>query len=66
MFYLFTGNEYYPQGGFNDFKGRFNTLDEALSYKNKLLPNGDDDYSWWHIVEDIENVEWKIVVENER
>jgi hypothetical protein len=39
---LFTGNQYYPSGGWSDFKGSFDTVEEAL-----IETRGD----WWHIVD---------------
>ena len=48
-FILFAYDNYYPQGGGNDIKGVFNTLDEAKSrmridngYKQVLVNN-----EWW-------------------
>lgn len=29
---VFTGDDYYPRGGADDFKGAFNTLPEAVSF----------------------------------
>ena len=36
MFYLFAGNDYYPEGGFNDFKGSFISLDLAIGHLTRL------------------------------
>lgn len=30
MFHLFTFDQYYPQGGFNDYQGSFDSVKEAL------------------------------------
>ena len=44
-FLLFTGYNYYPIGGFDDFAGVYATLDEA-----KIAAN-DRSGDWAHIVE---------------
>lgn len=51
MFLLFIGDEYYPKGGWNDFRGGFSSISEALdSFEvNEIL-------TWWHIV-DFRNME---------
>lgn len=51
---LFQGEDYYPFGGWYDFKRSFETLDEALAYvsASEDYPVGDV-YAgkWWHIVD---------------
>ncbi len=43
---LFAGETYYPGGGYHDFVGAFDTLEEAID-KGKS-----DSYAdWWHIVD---------------
>jgi hypothetical protein len=43
-FLVFRGNQYYPAGGFADFTGSFDTLDEAIeSFPQK--------YDWGEIVD---------------
>jgi hypothetical protein len=42
-FAVFSGDQYYPDGGWGDFKSSHDTLDEAKSEKTR----GD----WWHIVD---------------
>ena len=58
---LFCGLYYYPNGGQDDFLGRFDTYEEALAgFKNNTLPNSIDwweCYDWWQIY-DIDNDEW--------
>lgn len=39
---LFAGNYFYPLGGWNDFVGDYDTIEEALQYAVK---------EWWHIVD---------------
>ena len=41
-FVVFSGDQYYPDGGWSDFKSSHDTLNEALS-----TARGD----WWHIVD---------------
>jgi hypothetical protein len=43
-FMLFSGRNYYPKGGMQDFRGSFDTLEEAESENRKSL--GTD---WWEI-----------------
>lgn len=42
---LFSGDAYYPAGGWDDFRGSFDTLDEAVAAAQK---RGDD---WSHVVD---------------
>lgn len=42
---LFAGDQYYPAGGWQDYKGRFNRISEAL----KAAANGT--WSWWQVVD---------------
>jgi hypothetical protein len=44
---IFAGHNYYPYGGWHDFKGKFNSKDECLEY---LVNN--NKFDWWHIVQD--------------
>ena len=41
---LFSGDNYYPGGGWNDFKGAFNTVEEAVQHGDKL------GYDWYQVV----------------
>lgn len=49
MYLVFAGQNYYPNGGFEDFAGRFLSLEDARSFVNseeqRLLCD------WWQIVE---------------
>jgi len=38
---LFAFDEYYPNGGWNDLKGSFSTIEEAKEYIIKLWKKGD-------------------------
>lgn len=42
MYLLFAGDTYYPYGGINDFKGRYNSLELAKQAAQK--------FDWAHIV----------------
>lgn len=41
---LFAGEYYYPSGGFNDYKGSFDSIEEAIS-------NVMSYHDWYHIVD---------------
>ena len=43
---LFAGDNYYPGGGFNDYRGRFETLEDALAWAARKS------HDWWHVVYD--------------
>jgi len=43
-FLVFCGDNYYPSGGWEEFKGSFGTLEDAINF---LL---DLNYNWYHIV----------------
>lgn len=52
MFALFAGDVYYPSGGWNDFRGTFDTIEAA---KDRYLEGemwGDHNHKWeWgHVV----------------
>ena len=54
MFLLFAGYHYYPSGGWNDFVGQYDTIEEARqSYRSM-----DVNYEWYHIVSGNEIVEF--------
>lgn len=46
---VFGGSRYYPEGGWEDFKGSFDTVDECVK------PTDEDGESfwidWWHVVD---------------
>jgi len=39
-FLLFTTDQYYPNGGMDDCKGQFDTLQEAIDYVVRTQPRG--------------------------
>jgi hypothetical protein len=47
MFFIFAGMQYYPFGGWKDFKGTASTLEEALQVITVR------NWEWWHIVHDL-------------
>lgn len=42
---VFAGPQYYPTGGWSDFKGDFDSKEDALVFLTK------HHYDWWEIVE---------------
>ena len=59
IYLLFSGSKHYPLGGWNDFKGHFSTIEQAVNFLNKEV----DIYEreWFQIV----NIETrKVVVSN--
>lgn len=46
-YYLFCGT-HKPYGGWEDFKGNFSTLDDALIYLRKNIEP--DERNWYHVV----------------
>lgn len=61
QFALFGGNNYYPGGGWNDFKGFFDSIEEAKSYAFKKRIKQTDHlviseeivqrWDWFHIAD---------------
>lgn len=48
---LFAGDQYYPVGGWDDFKGSFDTPDEAVdAIRHPTEPNGWRT-DWWHVID---------------
>ena len=44
---LFQGTIYYPGGGWSDFAGTFDTIEEALA----KVKNPNDEYEWYEIID---------------
>lgn len=44
-FYVFGGCDYYPNGGWDDFKGDFDNLEDAYKRLGSFY------YDWFHIVD---------------
>jgi hypothetical protein len=49
-FLLFAGYDYYPHGGWNDFKGAFDTIEEAQTAFTKFIQE-DSGFTWGHILD---------------
>lgn len=47
-FLAFGGYNYYPGGGWEDFAGSFDTLDEAVTAAKEAA---DKDYGWWNVAD---------------
>ncbi len=47
-FLLFAGSIYYPAGGWDDFRGDFDTAEKAQSAGQVSFG---DEYEWWHVVD---------------
>ena len=47
MFLLFGGEDYYPRGGIADFRGRFDTVEEAEHFAKNVISGKCE---WCHIV----------------
>lgn len=45
MFAVFAGSQYYPAGGWSDFKDTFDTPEEAMEFIANL------NCDWWQIVD---------------
>jgi hypothetical protein len=43
---VFLGDNYYPWGGWEDFRGYFDSLEESLNY----IKSQDAGYTWAHVV----------------
>lgn len=51
-FLLFGGDQYYPAGGWQDYKGSFETLTDALrGAAGNLRDTDTGTWDWWHIVD---------------
>lgn len=50
---VFVGAEHYPEGGWEDFIGRYPTLEEARAAAAVEADKG----WWWHIVHDYKILE---------
>lgn len=49
MYLIFAGDNYYPRGGFGDFIGRADTLEDAMAAAGAGGEYGQ--YDWWQIVD---------------
>jgi len=51
-FLLFAGNDYYPEGGANDFKGSYDSIEDAVKAHN---PKEFEYDGGWANIFDLEN-----------
>ena len=56
-FILFAGDDYYPQGGWGDFRGFFDTIEECL----KELIKTPIKYDWAHVYDTAEKTKRKLI-----
>ena len=45
-FIAFAGDDYYPQGGWNDFLGGFDSIQDAVEELARM-----QSVDWWHVVD---------------
>ena len=55
---LFAGETYYPQKGWDDLWGDYDTIEEAESASERICAAKDDNgyslcYDWWHIIDPV-------------
>ena len=53
-YYLFAGHRYYPEGGMDDFRGEFESIEDAKRWyeDNEQLISGDSYIdNWGHVVD---------------
>ncbi len=56
----FGGSTYYPSGGWGDFKGSFDALEEAVACAKEYRFDGVGEEDWWQVVD----IETQAVVAN--
>jgi hypothetical protein len=44
MFLLFAGDNYYPSGGWKDYRGSYASEEDAIAWL------ADQSFDWWHLV----------------
>lgn len=61
---LFAGSHYYPEGGMNDYRGTFNSIEEAKSHFTTVKKSF---WGWGQIVKQTdEALEWEDQYFNDR
>jgi hypothetical protein len=59
--HLFTGQNYYPSAGLDDYSGSFDTFDEAVAEgKDKCAKRPEGHEGYWH-----SNDWWVVIVEED-
>ncbi len=48
-FCVFAGADYYPSGGWHDFRASRDTLEQAVQAAEKLMEDEFLQYSWWQV-----------------
>lgn len=50
---LFAGHEYYPVGGWHDFQGTFDTIEEAkeAARPQRIPGQPTSSWDWWHVID---------------
>lgn len=51
-FFLFSGDTYYPSGGWHDFTASYDTLEEAIAAAKSL-----GKYEWFHVIDSTDGEE---------
>jgi hypothetical protein len=54
-YFLFAGSVYYPDGGWSDFQGSFDSVKDATDYAlSNLEPYEKEDvgrFNWYHVID---------------
>ena len=48
---LFAGDQYYPRGGWSDFRDSFDSLEEAFIHGRQKDISGSKWFDWCHVVD---------------
>jgi hypothetical protein len=48
---LFSGDDYYPSGGWCDYSGAFPTVEAAIEAAQAANIQGFQECDWWHVVD---------------
>jgi hypothetical protein len=48
-FVWMAGAQYYASGGFHDYRGSFDTMEEAKAMEAKWIEENGKEYNWSHI-----------------
>ena len=59
---LFSGSNFYPSGGWDDFKGYFSSIEDAKLWLQKNEPNAH--HMWAHIVYNHKIILWASCQDN--
>jgi hypothetical protein len=49
IYVVFSGEWYYPKGGYKDYRRTYSTINEAIDYANYKVREDDD--GWAHVVD---------------